>query len=134
MELISIFEAGDFFSKITKPGMRVRFCKLNDFIFYVYTGDFSRLRGNFTIIRDVSETVVRIFAPSVLVIIMSIIGFWIDNEDAIDRITLSVTTILTITTMNEGVRKGIPKVKIECLSIYFGWVLGEGVLPAFFFF
>lgn len=89
--------------------------RVNDF-FYVFTGRFSQLTGNITIVRDIEETVFRIYVPSILVVLMSLVGFWIDNEDAIDRITLSVTTILTITTMNEGVREGIPKVKIECLS------------------
>lgn len=73
------------------------------------TGSFSRLIGTFIIIRDINYSVVQTYLPSILVVIMSIVGFWIDNEDAIERIALAVTTILTLTTMTEGIRNGLPK-------------------------
>lgn len=77
---------------------------------YQTTGSFSQLQGRIRILRDINYSFIQTFIPSIFVIIMSLVGFWIDNEDAIERIALAVTTILTLTTQTEGIRNGLPKV------------------------
>lgn len=48
------------------------------------------------------------YLPSVLVVLLSWLSFWIDYESAPARISLGILTILTITTQSSGLLRSTP--------------------------
>lgn len=61
-------------------------------------GKFTVLVANFTFHRELTSKVVKTYLPSSLVVMMSWAGFWIDVTAVPARVTLAVTSVLTIVT------------------------------------
>merc|ERR1712025_1129904 len=86
---------------------------------YIDTGNFSCLDAKFYFRRQIGYHIVQTYIPSVLLVAMSMVIFWIDIHAAIERIGLSFTTVLTITTQSEGIRNGLPKVSyIKAIDVW----------------
>lgn len=62
------------------------------------TGSYSCLSASFHLIRQFSYYLVQIYVPSTLLVIVSWVSFWLDRSAVPARVTLGVTTLLTITT------------------------------------
>ncbi len=52
------------------------------------------------------------YLPSLLVVILSWVSFWIDMDAVPARISLGILTILTITTQSSGVNRNMPSVSL----------------------
>ncbi|KAG8509287.1 Glycine receptor subunit alpha-1 [Galemys pyrenaicus] len=50
------------------------------------------------------------YIPSLLIVILSWISFWINMDAAPARVGLGITTVLTMTTQSSGSRASLPKV------------------------
>lgn len=53
---------------------------------------------------------VQMYIPSMLVVVISWISFWLNVESAAGRISLGVLTVLTMTTQSSGVNASLPRV------------------------
>lgn len=62
---------------------------------------------------------IQMYIPSLLIVILSWISFWINMDAAPARVGLGITTVLTMTTQSSGSRASLPKVRPKGL--------GEGV-------
>lgn len=51
------------------------------------------------------------YIPSLLIVILSWVSFWINMDAAPARVGLGITTVLTMTTQSSGSRASLPKVK-----------------------
>ncbi|XP_064636840.1 glycine receptor subunit alphaZ1-like isoform X2 [Lineus longissimus] len=74
------------------------------------TGNFSCLRSTFKLARKFGFFLLQTYIPSVLIVILSWVSFWIHPDAVPARISLGVTTVLTMTTQLSGSRASIPKV------------------------
>ncbi|CAJ0603931.1 unnamed protein product [Cylicocyclus nassatus] len=71
---------------------------------------------------------VQIYLPSTLLVIVSWVSFWLDRDAVPARVTLGVTTLLTMTTTAIGINSSLPAVSyIKAVDV---WV---GVCLAFIF-
>lgn len=93
---------------------------------YVYTieknGNFSRLVVYFKFERQIGHHLIQTFTPSLLVVILSWLSFWLGLDAIPGRVTLLVTCLLTLVTMFTGLRSDIPAVAyIKALDL---WMAG----------
>jgi hypothetical protein len=70
-----------------------------------HAGDFPCLRAHFHLERRLRAYVLSTFLPSLLVVLLSWVSFWIDLDAVPARISLGILTILTITTQVRELRQ-----------------------------
>jgi len=96
---------------------------------YTFKGSFPCLRAHFHLERRLRAYVLSTFLPSLLVVLLSWVSFWIDLESVPARISLGILTMLTITTQSSGHLRGMPAVSFTkaidvwmatCLVFVFG--------------
>ncbi|POI31643.1 hypothetical protein CIB84_004606 [Bambusicola thoracicus] len=60
---------------------------------------------------------IQMYIPSLLIVILSWVSFWINMDAAPARVALGITTVLTMTTQSSGSRASLPKVrKLFCTT------------------
>ena len=79
-------------------------------ILFILTGEHSGLKANFHLVRNIGYYVVQFYIPSILVVMLSWISFWLNAEAVPGRIALGVLTVLTMTTQSSGVNSSLPRV------------------------
>lgn len=81
------------------------------FIFYSsFSGNYTYLYANFTFVRRVSGSIFNTYVPSTLVVFLSWISFWLDIEAVPARVTLGVTSLLTLATQMVQAHSGLPPI------------------------
>lgn len=58
--------------------------------------------------RNLALHVLRDFFPCILIVMLSWVGFWIDDNSIPARVSLGITTVLTIVTFTNNVKKNSP--------------------------
>lgn len=56
---------------------------------------------------------IQMYIPSLLIVILSWVSFWINMDAAPARVGLGITTVLTMTTQSSGSRASLPKVGLR---------------------
>ncbi|XP_046362802.1 glycine receptor subunit alpha-1-like isoform X3 [Haliotis rufescens] len=74
------------------------------------TGVHSCLQANFFLARNIGYYVVQMYIPSILIVMLSWISFWLTVNSVPGRISLGVLTVLTMTTQSSGVNASLPRV------------------------
>ncbi|XP_071952561.1 glycine receptor subunit alpha-2-like isoform X2 [Antedon mediterranea] len=74
------------------------------------TGNFSCAKVHFYLSRQMQSYVLQVYIPSVLLVVISWLSFWIDARAAPARVALGITTVLTVTTMTAGIQETLPAV------------------------
>lgn len=60
---------------------------------------------------------IQMYIPSLLIVILSWVSFWINMDAAPARVALGITTVLTMTTQSSGSRASLPKVSLKVLIL-----------------
>ena len=61
------------------------------------------------------------YIPSSLIVVMSWVSFWLNRGAAPARVSLGVTTVLTMTTLMSSVNAALPKISyMKSIDIYLG--------------
>lgn len=69
--------------------------------------------------RALGYFVLQTYMPCLLITILSWVSFWINHEATAARVSLGITTVLTMTTISTNVRAGLPKIgDIKALDVY----------------
>lgn len=73
---------------------------------------------------------IQMYIPSLLIVILSWVSFWINMDAAPARVGLGITTVLTMTTQSSGSRASLPKVGVgttfyEFMAVYVLWQFPE---------
>ncbi|XP_015753471.1 PREDICTED: gamma-aminobutyric acid receptor subunit beta-2-like [Acropora digitifera] len=82
-------------------------------------GSFASLRAFFTFKRRVSYFITATYMPAVVLVILSWCCFWINRTAVPARVTLSITTILTIIYLYGNTNANMPKVSYSKAIDYF---------------
>ena len=69
---------------------------------------------------DISS--VQVYGPCMLLVVISWVSFWLNREATSDRISLGITTVLTMTFMGLEARKDLPKVTYPTALDYFVFI------------
>ncbi|XP_002730865.2 glycine receptor subunit alpha-2-like [Saccoglossus kowalevskii] len=75
-----------------------------------YTGNFSCIEVDFTFTRLLGYYWISYYVPSMLLVILSWVSFWINPLASPARVALGVTIVLTVTTQAISVHSILPKV------------------------
>ena len=73
------------------------------------TGAFSCLEIRFILRRDVGYFLIQVYVPSMLIVILSWVSFWINVDASPARVSIGLLTVLTTTTMSSGARSTLPR-------------------------
>ncbi|KAK5969554.1 hypothetical protein GCK32_009128 [Trichostrongylus colubriformis] len=108
------------------------------------TGEYSCLRTQMVLRREFSYYLLQLYIPSFMLVIVSWVSFWLDKDSVPARVTLGVTTLLTMTTqesqrlivfrccLSSGINAKLPPVSYTkaidvwigvCLAFIFGALL-----------
>ena len=75
-----------------------------------FVGTFTCLYGRIYFKRELWYYLIQTYIPSVLIVILSWVSFWIDMDAVPARITLGLLTVLTMTTQHSGISARLPRV------------------------
>ncbi|PAV83403.1 hypothetical protein WR25_16134 [Diploscapter pachys] len=96
------------------------------------TGTYSCLKTQLILKREFSYYLLQLYIPSCMLVIVSWVSFWLDKDSVPARVTLGVTTLLTMTTQSSGINAKLPPVSYTkaidvwigvCLAFIFGALL-----------
>lgn len=69
--------------------------------------------------RQVGYYILQDFIPTILIVAVSWVGFWIDERSVPARVSLGITTVLAITTLMFGVQSNLPRVgHVKAIDVY----------------
>ena len=69
---------------------------------HYFSGNYSCLVAKFHLSRSVGFHMVQTYVPSVLIVVISWVSFWMDVDSVAGRTTLGVTTLLTVSSKSAG--------------------------------
>ncbi|XP_007905471.1 gamma-aminobutyric acid receptor subunit delta isoform X1 [Callorhinchus milii] len=85
-------------------------------------GRFPRLSLRFQLRRNRGVYIMQSYMPSILLVAMSWVSFWISQSAVPARVSLGITTVLTMTTLMVSARSSLPRASaIKALDVYF-WI------------
>jgi len=96
------------------------------------TGAYSCLRVDLMFKREFSYYLIQIYIPCCMLVIVSWVSFWLDPNAIPARVSLGVTTLLTMATQISGINASLPPVSYTkaidvwtgvCLTFVFGALL-----------
>lgn len=78
---------------------------------FLLLGKFTCIEVKFHLERQMGYYLIQMYIPSLLIVILSWVSFWINMDAAPARVALGITTVLTMTTQSSGSRASLPKVR-----------------------
>ncbi|XP_047489524.1 glutamate-gated chloride channel-like isoform X1 [Penaeus indicus] len=96
------------------------------------TGEYSCLKVDLLFKREFSYYLLTIYIPCCMLVIVSWVSFWLDQNAVPARVSLGVTTLLTMATQTSGINQSLPPVSYTkaidvwtgvCLTFVFGALL-----------
>ena len=91
---------------------------------HLLSGAFPCLEIRFVLRRDIGFFLIQVYIPTILIVILSWVSFWI-NVDAIPaRVSLGLLTVLTMTTQSTAANSGMPRVSyIKAIDVWMSMCL-----------
>ncbi|PVD20660.1 hypothetical protein C0Q70_18818 [Pomacea canaliculata] len=85
-------------------------------------GNYTCISADFKLKRQVGYYIAQVYVPSVLIVILSWVSFWIDLDATPARVSLGLLTVLTLTTQSTGEKAYLPRVSyLKALDV---WMAG----------
>ncbi|CAJ0580156.1 unnamed protein product, partial [Mesorhabditis spiculigera] len=83
--------------------------------------NFSCLVGKIYLSRNMGYNLIQSYIPTGLIVVISWVSFWIDRRAVPARVTLSFTTLVSLTTLGNGLRYGLPMVDYaKAIDLWYG--------------
>ncbi|XP_046394287.1 gamma-aminobutyric acid receptor alpha-like [Ischnura elegans] len=76
----------------------------------VTISEYSMLVVSFHLQRHMGNFLIQVYGPCVLLVVLSWVSFWLNREATADRVSLGITTVLTMTFLGLEARTDLPKV------------------------
>ncbi|KAK4887223.1 hypothetical protein RN001_003494 [Aquatica leii] len=74
------------------------------------TSKYSMLLVSFHLQRHMGNFLIQVYGPCILLVVLSWVSFWLNREATADRVSLGITTVLTMTFLGLEARTDLPKV------------------------
>ncbi|XP_071650612.1 pH-sensitive chloride channel 2 isoform X1 [Temnothorax longispinosus] len=85
-----------------------------------YAGNFSSINITFKLAREMGFFMMDYYVPSILIVVVSWVSFWLHQDASAPRIVLGTNTILAFMTLASKVENSLPKVSyIKASEIWF---------------
>ncbi|CAA9993827.1 unnamed protein product [Nesidiocoris tenuis] len=96
-------------------------------------GNYSCLVAEFYLSRSVGFHLVQSYLPTILIVVISWVSFWMDVDSVPGRTTLGVTTLLAVSSQSAGIQSGLPQVSyVKAIDVWMGTCTGKFELLNFF--
>ncbi|GAB1608865.1 glycine receptor subunit alpha-2, partial [Argonauta hians] len=83
------------------------------------SGNFSCLELKFTMKRNLGYYMIQIYVPTMFIVVISWVSFWLNVDAVPARISLGILTVLTITTQKTSAITALPKVSyIKAIDVW----------------
>ena len=87
----------------------------------IHLGNYSRLICEIQFARSMGYYLIQIYIPASLIVIISWVSFWLHRNATPARVSLGVTTVLTMTTLMSSTNSALPKISyIKSIDVYLG--------------
>ncbi|KAK1346530.1 hypothetical protein QTO34_000386 [Cnephaeus nilssonii] len=84
-----------------------------------YTGSYVRLILRFLIQRKIINYLVQVYWPTIITTIASWVTFWMNYESSVARVTIGLTSMFILNTINSHLREKLPEFScIKAIDIY----------------
>ncbi|XP_071444186.1 glycine receptor subunit alphaZ1-like [Hetaerina americana] len=84
-------------------------------------GNYSCLVAEFYLSRSVGFHLVQSYLPTILIVVISWVSFWMDVDSVPGRTTLGVTTLLAVSSQSSGIQSGLPQVSyVKAIDVWMG--------------
>ncbi|KAL8577408.1 hypothetical protein ACOMHN_060230 [Nucella lapillus] len=84
---------------------------------------FACILAKFKLQRDIRYYIIQVYVPSILIVALSWVSFWLDLEAIPARVSLGVLTVLTLNTHGSTIQAALPKVSyIKAIDV---WVVSS---------
>ncbi|XP_064077530.1 glycine receptor subunit alpha-2-like isoform X2 [Macrobrachium nipponense] len=88
-------------------------------------GNYSCLVAEFHMRRAIGFHLVQSYLPTILIVVISWVSFWMDVDSVPGRTTLGVTTLLTVSSKSSGIQGGLPQVSyVKAIDVWMGACTG----------
>ncbi|KIH49033.1 hypothetical protein ANCDUO_20893, partial [Ancylostoma duodenale] len=95
--------------EITMPDMQLKDIRTGYCNGTYATGVWSCMTAVFYVEREMMHHVMQTYLPTALIVVISWFNFWLDVDSAPARVSLSITTLLTISTQANAVKLALPE-------------------------
>ncbi|XP_075261736.1 glycine receptor subunit alpha-4-like isoform X2 [Convolutriloba macropyga] len=83
------------------------------------TGEYPCVEALIKLQRQTGYYIIQTYIPTLLIVCLSWISFWIDASASTARVALGITTVLTMTTQTSSAQESLPKVSyIKAIDIW----------------
>lgn len=87
------------------------FCTKSDYSPHLFPpGSFPCFEIRFVLRRDLGFFIIQVYIPSILIVILSWVSFWLNIDATPARVPLGLLTVLTMTTQSTGANASLPRV------------------------
>ncbi|XP_071549815.1 gamma-aminobutyric acid receptor subunit beta isoform X12 [Panulirus ornatus] len=106
---------------VSLPQFRVLGYNRKTIISSTSTGNYSRLLCEIMFVRSMGYYLIQIYIPSSLIVVISWVSFWLNRSATPARVSLGVTTVLTMTTLMSSTNAALPKISyVKSIDVYLG--------------
>ncbi|GMR31820.1 hypothetical protein PMAYCL1PPCAC_02015, partial [Pristionchus mayeri] len=85
------------------------------------TGVWSCVTAEFHVKREITHHVMQSYVPTTLIVVISWFSFWLDVEAVPARVSLAITTLLTLSTQASAARMALPEVSyMKAIDVWMG--------------
>ncbi|XP_077869866.1 glycine receptor subunit alpha-1-like [Saccoglossus kowalevskii] len=95
---------------VVMPGFEIESPTIEQTEILYPMGYYDRLECRYSLHRELIFYIMEHYVPSMLLVILSWISFWLSVDATPARASLGITTVLTLTTLSSGARVELPKV------------------------
>ncbi|KAL5007862.1 hypothetical protein ScPMuIL_016668 [Solemya velum] len=83
------------------------------------TGKFTCLKVDFHLRRNIGYYMIQIYIPSIFIVMLSWVSFWLNIDAVPARISLGILTVLTMTTQKSGAVSSLPRVSyVKAIDVW----------------
>ncbi|CAD6187344.1 unnamed protein product [Caenorhabditis auriculariae] len=106
---------------ITMPDMSLKSIRTGYCNGTYATGTWSCMTAIFYVEREMMHHVMQTYVPTALIVVISWFNFWLEIDSAPARVSLSITTLLTISTQANAVKLALPEVSyMKAIDVWMG--------------
>ncbi|CAM1292198.1 GLRA3 (predicted) [Pycnogonum litorale] len=109
------------YSGLTLPQFRIERIQTTNCRENFQIGEYSCLKAEFFLQRNIGYHLVQNYLPTILIVVISWVSFFLGVDAIPARITLGVTTLLTISSKGSGIQSSIPPVSyVKAVDVWMG--------------
>ncbi|XP_035686602.1 glycine receptor subunit alpha-2-like [Branchiostoma floridae] len=108
----------EFDASVELPQFYVENIRTNRTVQNYNTGQYTRLTATFDLQRQMGFYLIQVYIPTMLIVILSWVSFWINIEAAPARVALGITTVLTMTTQGSAQGGDVKVSYVKAIDIW----------------